>query len=382
MNSAKTLLVVAVLGALGLGVYLVFNKPEPPDEPISGWDQPPETEFGHINDRTSSRTDDFNPNATPGGAAQPWNPSGGLTGSDSRELAPFDPGSRSFTQPGDRTGSSERGTGNPATSPQARFPSDTIPNSDVSAGRFGSQTGVTVPTQRAGFDRPPFGTGATDGAIGADALGLAATTYGSAMTKATVLIGQNQFAKALAMLTRFYDDPSLSATDHVELNKRLDQLAGTVIYSREHDMVGRPHVVRPNERLEAIARSYNVPWQLLAKINGIDDPDRLQPGQQLKVLQGPFKAIISKDKQQLTLMIQGHYAGRFSIQLYGTVREGRTHVRTKNSTGRRFLVLDNNVQICSPIPVAGQLDAAVLSQQDIEDVFDILQVQSDVLIRR
>ena len=58
----------------------------------------------------------------------------------------------------------------------------------------------------------------------------------------------------------------------------LGQLAGTVIYSTEHQL--EPATRREARRnLETIAKEYNVPWQLLAKINGIPSPDRLQPGQ-------------------------------------------------------------------------------------------------------
>lgn len=359
MNSAKTLLVVAVLAAVGAGAYLVFKK-EPPPAPISDadWGQTPKTKFGQINDQSSSATGDFDPNATSGGPPPRWNPGTNPAGGDSRALAPFDAGSHSFEQP----------AGNPGTLPQGRLPSDTIPNS----GKFGSQDSVSLPTL---------------GGYSVDVVGLTATTYGSAMVYAQELIRNDKLAQALAMLTRFYDDPKLSAAEHEELNKQLDQLAGTVIYSREHYMTGHPHIVRAGERLQDIAKSYKVPWQLLAKINGIKDPDHLEPGTQLKVLQGPFRAIISLDKKELTLKVQNHYAGRFSFRLVGTVPEGvtRTRVRTKNSTGARFLDLDNNVRIRGPqqsTDVGTVRSTAVLSQQDIEDVFDILQVQSDVLIRR
>jgi lipoprotein NlpD len=45
--------------------------------------------------------------------------------------------------------------------------------------------------------------------------------------------------------------------------------------------VGVLHLVRPGETLWRIARTYGVELQQLAAINGIDDPSRLQAGQQL-----------------------------------------------------------------------------------------------------
>ena len=70
-------------------------------------------------------------------------------------------------------------------------------------------------------------------------------------------------------------------------------------------------------RLETIAAQYNVPWQLLAKINGIEDPNRLKPGDELKVVRGPFSAIVELDKRQLTLIVEDCYAGRFNLVAVG-----------------------------------------------------------------
>lgn len=43
------------------------------------------------------------------------------------------------------------------------------------------------------------------------------------------------------------------------------------------------HTVQPGEGLLAIAKLYNVNWQSLAALNGITDPNRLTPGQVLKI---------------------------------------------------------------------------------------------------
>ncbi|MCH8922192.1 MAG: LysM peptidoglycan-binding domain-containing protein, partial [Planctomycetes bacterium] len=239
---------------------------------------------------------------------------------------------------------------------------------------------VNVSSARPGFGPAAFDSGAAiDRAID----DLAATTYGDAMAKARVLMQQDRLADALAMLSKFYDKPELSAAEHRELNSLLDQLAGTVIYSRDYFIEGRPYEVRGGESLQVIAEAHKVPWQLLAKINGIDDPNNLQPGQRLKVIEGPFKAIISLDRRQLHLMVQNRYAGRFPIDVKGIAREDRTRVRTKNHTGDRFLELSNKVRICGPKHVAVTSGCTfVLSQDDVEDLFDILQVSSDVVIRR
>src|SRR4029078_12932264 len=53
--------------------------------------------------------------------------------------------------------------------------------------------------------------------------------------------------------------------------------------------------------------------QLLGKINGIDDPQSIRPGERLKVVRGPFSAVISLEKRTVTFSLNGAYAGRFKI---------------------------------------------------------------------
>jgi hypothetical protein len=105
-------------------------------------------------------------------------------------------------------------------------------------------------------------------------------------------------------------DPSALA----RLGRRLllGQLAGTVIYSQE-DLLLPPHVVAPGETLQTIATPLGVSWQLLAKINGVDDPSRLVPGEHLKMLRGPFDAVVSVSRRRLSLQVGGNYAGNFPV---------------------------------------------------------------------
>lgn len=46
---------------------------------------------------------------------------------------------------------------------------------------------------------------------------------------------------------------------------------------------GMYHTVRPGETLAAIARTYGLSWQLLAQVNGLTDPDRIEVGQAIRI---------------------------------------------------------------------------------------------------
>lgn len=124
--------------------------------------------------------------------------------------------------------------------------------------------------------------------------------------------GADQRKEALSTLSIFYSTPNLTGEQRSELLSRLDPLAAEVIYSKRH-LLETPHRVGQNETLIEIARRYEVPWQLLANINQIQDPVTVLPGTELKVVRGPFRAEVDLAVGELTLFLGDLYAGRFPI---------------------------------------------------------------------
>lgn len=124
--------------------------------------------------------------------------------------------------------------------------------------------------------------------------------------------GSDQRKEALSTLSIFYSTPNLTGEQRSELLSRLDPLAAEVIYSKRH-LLETPHRVGQNETLIEIARRYEVPWQLLANINQIQDPVTVLPGTELKVVRGPFRAEVDLAIGELTLFLGDLYAGRFPV---------------------------------------------------------------------
>jgi LysM repeat protein len=214
-------------------------------------------------------------------------------------------------------------------------------------------------------------------------------------------LAQQELSHAHEMLSEWYGNPSLSSAESEQVESLLSQLAGTVVYSTEHRLEP-PYVVRAGDTLTTIAAKYDVPWQLLAKINGIAAADGVQPGQEIKVIRGPFTAVVELGKQQLTLALNGRYAGRFAITAEPGAgdREGQWVVEQKLAeatagTGDRTLVLRNGSPLAveeaisitagatTPSgPTAIAPSAIRLSASDAEELSDILSVGSRVVIRR
>ncbi len=144
-----------------------------------------------------------------------------------------------------------------------------------------------------------------------------------------------------------------------------------------------------------------MPPQLLARINGIRNPQNLTPGRELKVVRGPFSALVDLGKLELTLMLQQRYAGRFAIGLgMGFPKaEGTFFVRDKRQdqapggslagrpAAKPRIDLGNQVFIegASDPRAIGRADgrgSISLGDRDMDDVFGILSVGSRVVIQR
>jgi LysM repeat protein len=213
-------------------------------------------------------------------------------------------------------------------------------------------------------------------------------------------LAAGRLAEAHLMLSRRYDDPALTAAERGQIEELLDQLAGTVIYSREH-LLEQPYVVLPTDTLQKIADRCNVPAGLLAKINGMDPKTPLQPGQELKIVRGPFNATISLSRHELTLTLADkRYAGRFPVGLGPDLaqNEGTFMVTDKadvsampseesQSWGTRWIGLGRDLGIhgtSDPESIGKTTgDGFIrLGNRDVEDLFDILSIGSKVIIRR
>ncbi|MBB3205657.1 LysM repeat protein [Rhodopirellula rubra] len=141
---------------------------------------------------------------------------------------------------------------------------------------------------------------------------VAAAGLANAIATADRQFNADRRREALATLSLFYETPNLSSDQREQLLVRLDPLARDVIYSPEH-LLEEPHRVGSNETLMDIAQKYDVPWQLLANINGVSDPVTVLPGTDLKVVRGPFRADVDLENKELTLFLGDLYAGRFPV---------------------------------------------------------------------
>ncbi len=129
--------------------------------------------------------------------------------------------------------------------------------------------------------------------------------------------------EVLRAMSRFYGDSRYSAEDLAELTNILVQAATQVIYSQQ-SFLEPAYVIQPGDTLEKIAAQYQIPAEFIARVNGLQAPYELQPGTQLKVVRGPFQAIVWLDRHEMVLTLRGLFAGRFWIGVGGdlAVKDG------------------------------------------------------------
>jgi len=247
-------------------------------------------------------------------------------------------------------------------------------------------------------------TGTPSNAASPSALQSSAA-FASAWSDAHEKLAAGRYAEALAALSIWHDDPSLGLEESQRLEDLLGQLAGTVIYSQQ-DLLMPPHVVAPHETLPAVATPLGISWQLLGKINGVASPGDLVPGEHLKVLRGPFDAVISISRRRLTLQLGGYYAGNFPVVIGRSFlpRVGSsipvTDVRravgredqgpgsgAPDASAKPAIVLAEGLVIESAedtglVSDASPATSLVVSVRDFSDLVDILGPGSRVLIRQ
>ncbi len=192
-----------------------------------------------------------------------------------------------------------------------------------------------------------------------------------------------------------------------ELQSRLDGTSRAIFFQSQPHFV-EPHIIEPNDQLRVIASKYQLSWEYLARLNKTD-PRRIQLGQKLKVVKGPFAAIIDLQDFALTIHLQGYYVKRYDVGIGkdGSSPLGKFSVQNKvenpqytgpdgkvisgddpkNPLGERWIDLGDSYGIHGTIDPdsigkAASRGCIRLRDKDIVEVYDFLVKGSEVVIRK
>ena len=198
--------------------------------------------------------------------------------------------------------------------------------------------------------------------------------------------------EAHAAMSRIYwKQPGLRAF----VSDRLQQTA-TDIYANPDAHFAEPRMIEFGETLEGIAKEYSVPWGYLAQLNGVT-PATLQAGRKLKVLKGPFGAVVDLQRKELTIHAHGWYVHHYQVEVEGNIPVGDYSVESKSSPSEPDNFGDTidqstSIGLTSGIRIQGAgivetFDTAtggpriVLSDSDASEAAALLGYDSSVAVR-
>ncbi|HEY8668062.1 MAG TPA: L,D-transpeptidase family protein [Tepidisphaeraceae bacterium] len=150
----------------------------------------------------------------------------------------------------------------------------------------------------------------TSGASGKAAdLSKAATASDRQPSKQPLIDGKakfegGDFLAARKILNDALTSGILSASEMAEAKSILQGVNKMLVFSSQrfaNDEFGTTYAVQRGDTMAKIAANHDVTPELLSRINKISDPKRLQAGATIKVIQGPFHAVVRKSAFMMDL---------------------------------------------------------------------------------
>ena len=122
------------------------------------------------------------------------------------------------------------------------------------------------------------------------------------------LAQHNQPVAARRVLTQVLRSGRLDPADTAFVRETLKNLSRRLVFSPQvvaDDPFVRVHIVGPGEHLGGIVRdrSLDVDWRFILRINNMASERDLRPGQKLKLVTGPFHAVVDKSEYRMDLYL-------------------------------------------------------------------------------
>jgi lipoprotein-anchoring transpeptidase ErfK/SrfK len=130
------------------------------------------------------------------------------------------------------------------------------------------------------------------------------------LAKGDLVGARNAFSTAL--------QGALPPAQESEARRELERIASALLFSRAAnttDPLASVHTIAPGDSIHAIARQHRVTEELVMRINNISEPNRLAVGQRLKVIEGPFRAVISKSHHRMDIYLGEIFVRSFRVGL-------------------------------------------------------------------
>jgi lipoprotein-anchoring transpeptidase ErfK/SrfK len=192
----------------------------------------------------------------------------------------------------------------------------------------GAQRPTPVPPAQQQAGGAPATPGASTGAPAA--LPSADAAVGALVARADAAMKQSKFVEARTLLTRALHEPGVTPGAAEAIRERCAAVNDTLVFSptvAPGDPFAAKYIIQSGDALSLVPRNQglDVDWRFLKRINGINDENRIIPGQTIKVIRGPFHAVIDKSDFRLDLYL-GDSEERVFVRSYrvGLGEQGST----------------------------------------------------------
>jgi LysM repeat protein len=103
-----------------------------------------------------------------------------------------------------------------------------------------------------------------------------------------------------------------------QIKRQMSSLANDWLFGRTvqlGDNLCSTYQVQPGDILAQVAAGFKVPYKFLMKINNISSEKSLQAGQVIKIVHGPFHAIVYRSSYTMDLYLQNIYVKSYKVGL-------------------------------------------------------------------
>lgn len=138
--------------------------------------------------------------------------------------------------------------------------------------------------------------------------GGAGSSGGGVLAAADRAIGQNKLLEARTMLNRALLDPSTSASERNSIRHKMSDVNQTLMFGPAQtagDPFSETYKVVSGDKLNKINRKLQLITEpgLIARVNKLANPNALRVGQTLKVIRGPFHAVVTKSQFRMDVYV-------------------------------------------------------------------------------
>jgi len=150
-----------------------------------------------------------------------------------------------------------------------------------------------------------------------DAISSVGTSVDADVLAGRQALERGQLLDARTRLSRAFEG-RLSNEQRERIRNELTTISDKLIFSKTvapGDPLTKLHEIASGESVYVLARRHKVTMNLLQQINELERPEFIRAGQRLKIIEGPFDAVIRKSQHRMDIFLKGQFIRSYRVGL-------------------------------------------------------------------